>query len=277
METTGRKNYRTILREELEARCERNPRYSLRSFARDLGVGPARLSDVLNGRYGLSREAALLMGTRLGWSDSESSQFCDLVESEHARARKSRTIAKKRVDAHQQNYSQLTADAFQVVSDWYHYAILELASVVDFQSDPKWIAARLGISEHIVISAIERLKRLELLEVVRGKLRATDAVTASPDGIPSEAIKKFHRQILEKALSAIHLQTVDERDFSSMVLSIDKAQLPRAKKEIKKFRRHFDSLFLKTKKKDEVYCLGIQFFRLSEKTGNSKTLNKGDH
>ncbi len=265
MNTMAQKDYRTILREVLEVRCQKNPRYSLRSFARDLGVAPARLSDVLRGRYGISREAALEIANQLGFSAPESELFCNLVESEHARAKSKRIGAKALVESRMQPYPQLTMDSFQIVADWYHYAILELTSVKDFKSDPSWIGGRLGISEHIVISAIERLKRLELLEDVNGNLQATDAFTASPDGIPSDAIKKFHRQILEKALSAIYLQTVDERDFSSMIMAIDKKQLPQAKQEIKKFRRHFDSMFIKSKKKNEVYCLGIQFFRLQEK------------
>ena len=51
-------DYRDILREELAARTETNPQYSLRAFARDLGIGSARLSEVLNGNTGLSRPAA---------------------------------------------------------------------------------------------------------------------------------------------------------------------------------------------------------------------------
>jgi len=42
-------DYRKILRDELETRFQRNRHYSLRAFARDLGVTPARLSDALSG------------------------------------------------------------------------------------------------------------------------------------------------------------------------------------------------------------------------------------
>ena len=117
----------------------------------------------------------------------------------------------------------------------------------------------------MVTAAVERMKRLELLEEKNGKLTPTDGFTASPDGIPSEAIKKFHAQILEKALTAVREQTVEERDFSSVILAVDKQDLPKAKERIKNFRREFDAEFGKAKKKDEVYCLGVQFFRLQEK------------
>jgi len=263
---TSEKDYRSVLREELEARCKKNLRYSLRAFSRDLGITSSRLSEVLSGRYGLSRQAAEGIAKKLGWNKAESAVFCDLVDSEHARAKKKKAEAKSRLKAKPSNYQQLTLDSFQVISDWYHYAILELTSVRDFESDPKWIARRLGISDHIVTAAIERLKRLDLLIEKGGTLQASTGFTASPSGIPSDALKKFHRQLLEKALSSIYLQTVEERDISHIVLAVDRNQIKDAQEEIKKFRRSFDSRFGQASKKDEVYCLGVTFFRLQEKT-----------
>ena len=43
---------------ELESRCQRNPKYSLRAFARDLAISAPRLSRVLSGTEGISRSAA---------------------------------------------------------------------------------------------------------------------------------------------------------------------------------------------------------------------------
>lgn len=221
---------------------------------------------MLRGRYGLSRESAEKIGKKLGFSSTEVARFCDLVESEHARARKNREQARARVEAHIPESQRLTLDLFQVISDWYHYAILELTSVQGFQNSPKWIAQRLGINEHIVAAAIERLMRLELIEeTAKGSLKPTEAFTASPSDIPSDAIKKFHRQILEKALLALDFQGLEERDFTSIILAIDPKDMKDAKNEIKKFRRSFDARFGKTKRKTSVYCLGIHFFRLDEK------------
>jgi uncharacterized protein (TIGR02147 family) len=266
MMMTRDRNYRQILREELESRCEQNSRYSLRAFARDLGITSSRLSEVLGGRYGLSREAAQKIAKQLGWNEIEISIFCDLVEAEHARAKKKKAEAKSRLASNTREYQQLTLDSFQVISDWYHFAILELTMVIDFDSDPKWIARRLGISDHVAVAAIDRLKRLDLLTEEKGVLHATDGFTASPSGVPSDALKKFHRQLLEKALSSIYLQNVDERDLSHMIMAIDHNQVSEAKEEIKKFRRRFDDRFGKAAKKDDVYCLGVTFFRLQEKT-----------
>ncbi len=50
---------------ELIARKARNPRYSLRAFARDLRLSHATLSQMLRGRRPISSRAALLLGQRL--------------------------------------------------------------------------------------------------------------------------------------------------------------------------------------------------------------------
>ena len=44
-------------------------------------------------------------------------------------------------------YQQLQMDTFRVISDWYHFGILELTYLKSFKSDPRWIAKALGITE----------------------------------------------------------------------------------------------------------------------------------
>ena len=88
-------DYRKILRRELEQRINRNPRYSLRSFAKDLKVAPALMSDVLNEKRGLSRFSATRIANRIGLSSSETETFCDLVKSKHARSRLSKLEAQE--------------------------------------------------------------------------------------------------------------------------------------------------------------------------------------
>jgi len=261
-------DYRDTLRHAMETRCQRNPSYSLRAFARDLGLAPSRLHDVLQGRYGLSREAAAKIAKNLGLHKEEAERFCDQVESQHARGKRIRQAAAERLSAKAPAYQPLTLDGFQVISDWYHFAILELTLTEGFQSNAAWIAKELDLSPHVATAAIDRLKRLDLLlEDKEGNLKAADTFTASPGGVPSDAIKKFHRQILEKAITAIDCQALEERDFSSMILAVDSSRVEEARLELKNFRRAFDAKFGASENKTTVYCLSTQLFRLQTKSG----------
>jgi uncharacterized protein (TIGR02147 family) len=259
-------DYRDLLREELATRCQVNARYSLRAFARDLAIAPSRLSEILNGKQGLSRPAAAKMAIKLGYSESETELFCDLVASQHSRSKSDREVAQIRLKKHQNDAQTLRikADTFQLISEWYHLAILELTNLSSFNSAPEWIARALGISEPEVVQALARLERLGFIEQKNGTILPVENRTSTPGGIDSESIKKFHRQILQKAINAIVMQPLDQRELSAFIISISLKQLPAAKEKIRGFWREFCTEMDKSREKDSVYCLSMQFFNLME-------------
>lgn len=50
--------YQHYMLSEFEGRKSRNPGYSLRAFARDLGLAAPKLSEILRGKGGLSEASA---------------------------------------------------------------------------------------------------------------------------------------------------------------------------------------------------------------------------
>ncbi len=261
-------DYRAFLSREYERRSAHNPVYSLRAFARDLSIAPSRLSEVFNKKSGLSRKIAEKLAFTMGLNTYEKEIFCTLVESEHARSRVKKNLAKQKLEKFQSDmkFEDLSLETFRVISDWYHLAIVELTYLKNFKSNIAWISKKLGISQTQTKIAIKRLIKLGLLAYDKqGNLQAKNEFNASPDGIPSEAIKKAHHQMLEKAISAIYTQSVQERDFSVMMLSINKRKLNEAKKWIKEFRRKFCKKISQSQNRDDLYCLSIQFFNLLTK------------
>ena len=53
------------LRQELRRRCERNPRYSIRAFARALEIHPSTLAAILAEKRPLTRKTAIRLASRL--------------------------------------------------------------------------------------------------------------------------------------------------------------------------------------------------------------------
>lgn len=260
-------DYREILRSAYSQRASRNPSYSLRAFARDLGISSSRLSEVLSGRDGLSSEVARRIAVALGLSGEEMRHFCDLSEARHARSRIKREQAQARLcERSLRNPSyRLDADSFRLISDWYHFAILELTLTRGFQSDPAWIAEALGIPELLAREAVSRLLRTGLLTERDGRLVASDDFTDTSSEIPSEAIRRFHQQILEKAIDAIHLQSLEERELGAMVLAIRRDRIPEAKEWVRKVQKEFAARFGEDVERDEVYVLSTQLFSLKGK------------
>ena len=81
----------------LDRRKKRNAGYSLRAFARDLGISPSLLNEVLQGKHGLSQANARKIANRLGYPSEAVSRFCDRVAVEHARKASDREAAAERL------------------------------------------------------------------------------------------------------------------------------------------------------------------------------------
>ncbi len=269
-----RASYREVLKAELTSRCRINPRYSLRAFARDTGLAPSRLSEIFSGKQGLSRDVASKLADRLGYTSDEKSTFCDLVESEHARSKLVRKSAAERVERwwSEREMLRIKNETFHLISDWHHLAILELMGTKDFRDDPAWIARRLGIGAAEVALALERLEKFGFICRQGEKWILVEQKTTTPGGVPSETIKKFHHQMIQKAADAVWLQQTSERELSTVVIAIDSRRLPEARQMIQDFWRNFCTKMEVTSTvsdshasnvKDSVYCLAVQFFGLA--------------
>lgn len=64
-------DFRTLLRNELAQRRARNPRYSARAFARQLGTEHTAVTRIVNGTGRLTARRITALGTRLGLSTRE--------------------------------------------------------------------------------------------------------------------------------------------------------------------------------------------------------------
>ncbi len=267
MQVVKSTEYCRRLKSELEQRCQHNARYSLRSFARDIGMSPGRLSEILRGNCGLSTTTAGRIAKRLGWSTHETKYFINLVEAQHARSPLRREMAKKRLLRYQLPQKQkIHEDALCIIKDWYHLAILELLCLKNAKSDVTWIAKALEISEIEAQNAIERLLRVGQLKQEGKRLVPTEDFSATSDGVPSVSIRHFQKQILEKALAALHLQTIDERNITTTIMAFDSKSIDEAKAKMRTFRFNFNDEFGSSQNSDSVYCLAMQLFRLTPAT-----------
>jgi uncharacterized protein (TIGR02147 family) len=255
-------DFRTLLRQELEDRCMRNPSYSLRAFATHLEMDASTLSKILKGKRPLGESTISKLGSRIGLSDKEISVFV--------------RIADKKGDhtVEQMNFDQLTYDRFAVISDWYHFVILELMQVNEFRPDSKWIAKSLGLQVSEIDAAIERLKRVGLLKVSKtGAWQDISGGNTTSIGtdMASVAHRRLQQQFLEKAADSLAQVPLQERDHSTMTVAVDRSRLPAAREKIKRFRRGLAKFLTEGEVHDEVMNLNIALFPIT-KLHERKTL-----
>ncbi len=265
------RRYRARLKDEFAQRCGRNSRYSLRAFARDAGVLPSRLSDILGGKQGMSREVASGIAARLGWSAAECEEFATLVEAAHARSRLKKETASRLLNAEiDPSRTQVDETVFAIVSDWYHFAILELTCLDGFTLSPANAAKRLSITVIEAERAIDRLTEVGLLQKTATGWKATYEFPSTESAIPSASIRQCHAQLLDKAKHALYFQDIAERDVSAIQFAVCPEDIPRLKKEIREFRRSVERRYKARPGKRRVYAMSVQLFALSEDDQGAK-------
>jgi uncharacterized protein (TIGR02147 family) len=256
--------YQDFLLEEFKSRRSRNPHYSLRAYARDLGMPASKLSQNLRGLCGISVAKAETIAVRLQMRDDERQLFLALVESQHARSRVARQQAQVALQKiRDEKLTEMCLEKFSVVRDWYHMAILEMTDIRGFKADPEWIAQRLGLSTDVVKEAVARLQQLELLKIEDGVWSQTGQDLKLSSSAPSRTIREHHKQIITKAIVAIDQVQMDRREYSTQTVAIDAGAVPEIKQLIQEFQHKVCKLS-KRGNMNSVYVLSVQLFPLVE-------------
>ena len=239
----------------------------MRSFSKDLDLRPAALSDIMNGRYGLSSAMAQAIATHLGLAGEEAQYFVSLVDLKHGRRAAIRNAAEKRLRERGHrltNLNKLDDDQLTLIRHWYYPAILELTIVKDQLIDAAMVSPRLGIT---IVEAREALEMLEasgcLKRIDGGWARTTDHNVAERSNA-TPIIQNFHKQILALAATAVSDQEIAKRKAVSTVLAVSKADLPEARAMINKFNDDFVSRFQQLESADAIYALSLQLFRIDK-------------
>jgi uncharacterized protein (TIGR02147 family) len=258
----------SYLRDLLQSKQRSNPLFSVRSWARQMGLkSHAALVFFLNGQRKLrpSHVPSVLKGLRL--NEDEGKFWTALVHLDCASSEEEKKffLDQLKILHPAKDFSILDIEKFRLVSDWLHMAILEMTRLQDFQSDAHWIQKRLAfpIEIHQVQEALNRLLNLNLLKMEKGRFVKTNERLTTPKDRPSESIREHHKQVLRNGFDAIEMQTVAERVYDSCAMTVNASKLPEAKELIRKFREDMAKLMEKNPG-DETYQLSVQFFKLTQ-------------
>ncbi len=245
---------RTLLRQELARRCEKNPRYSLRAFARALGMSHTVLSLVLSGKRPPSRGVLTKAVETLSLSAEERAALLEKWNTASAR----RSILSI-------GYQQIDLDKVAVISEWHYFAILSLLEVRGARWEARWISRRLGIPEVMASAAMERLERMGLVAKQGARWRQTGLPLKVENSVSTPATRRFQHQILEKAIHSLENDPMEVRHMSSTTLAMDPSQIPYAREKIRQFRRQLARSLERKGPRTVVYNLATQIYPISQR------------
>lgn len=248
-----------LLRSNLLLAQSKNPKYSLRSYSKKVGVHAGALSSIMNGKRNVSKELAERITRKLMLDPQKRSEILGLFPEK----RKHRTIEELQKDTGP-TYLEIEASEFKLIAEWEHYAVLSLVKTKDFTNDMSWIAERLGISEVRAEEVVSRLLILGFLkETPTGKLKRVEANLRSSDDTVNMSVRKSHEENLELAKDSLHRDDITKRDFTAITMAIDPKNMSKAKEMIRKFQDDLSDV-LGEGELTEVYRLSMQLFPLTK-------------
>lgn len=264
-------DYRTFLNDHANGQKQRDPEWSYGRWAKRLNVAnTAVISNILNGVRHPGPRIVEQLVQYFRFDRKETEYFKNLV---HLSKKKQdpelvHLILEKLQATHPDQTFQLIEDrVFQVIAFPHYYALREMVNLVGFTEDTDWIAQRLRIktTKPEIKRALRNLEELGLLtRDSSGKLKYHSGSMRSSHDISSEALRRFHEEMLSLAHKTIREVSVNERDITGITFSARKEDLPKIKDDIAKFRRSLMKKYEQLGGGDIVYQLNIQFFPLTE-------------
>lgn len=257
-------NYRSILRNHIVTKQEKNPQLSLRSIAKSLSISPSTLSEVLSGKKNLSVSKALAIAKKLKFSERDLQVFVKQVELEQATNLDHKQYILNQLNEENAPVYDLSVDQFHHIAKWYHLPILQMLRNDSKNISAVSIARRLGISTLEATEALDRLERLDLIEKVKTGFKVITPDVMVKSEIPSTALRMYHEQMLKKAIEALESQTPKEKWIGSENLAFDPNDLEKVDRVLNKAFDEIAAIAKKGKNKTEIYHLTATMFRLTK-------------
>lgn len=253
-------DYRVFLKQELENRKKRNPRYSLRAFARFVNIDVSILSKVLAKKTHLSAKQAVHVAEVLNLEPARKRNFLLSVSKHYA----PNELDEALTSISQRQIKKVEEKLFESLSKLINIAVYELVRTKEFKNDADWIAKRLSISKARAEEALQVLIAANLIGVENKVLsQHSGALNATRSDITTPAMRVLQREIREASLRSIDSDPFETRVMSGMTMAVNPSLLPQVRAMIHKMMEEISST-LETPELTEVYQLEVSLFPLTQ-------------
>lgn len=252
-------NFKDLIKEELENRRVKNPRYSLRALARDLEISPASLSGILNGTKTPSTRVIKKCGSNLAWPKTTIEKF--LHEAKQ----------KREIDKLKQDQMRLVMDEDFPDSDkvtWMTFAVSRLSALDDNSASPNWIADRINITKAEAKKALNFLLKYNCIQIKNNKMIFIKRPTIATNYQTKTALD-IQESMLDIAKNSLRQTPAEYRFGVVRFSSMDRNRVAKIGEIIRRFCFDIEKA-TQTESAQDLYSTVIQVFPL-EKQKNRKS------
>jgi uncharacterized protein (TIGR02147 family) len=246
-------NVQNFLKQEFGRRKKFNAQYSLRAFARDLGLESSVVIKIING----DRNAGL--------------KVCQQLEDKFRLPSGTFYGMRQQAPSEKEGEHVLNDQLhFNIISQWEYFTVLNLLECPLFIPGVESVSKALEISQERAEEVVSELKMSGLLieeQKDNGTLSWKRGFShhRTTHDIQSLALRLGNIEFLELAKKKLLATPLEKRDYSSVVFAIDEEMLPFVKEILAKFRDDLEMMLSRIpQKKNNVYQLNLQLFPLAK-------------
>lgn len=263
-------DYREYLNAFYLARKKSEERFSHRLFSREAGIAsPNYLLRVLSGERALGTAYIKKFCTALHLTPGECRYFSTLVQfnTETEVAKKETLLRTLLALRYRRGVYRIDDKKIKFFSKWYYPVIRELVTILQCNNDYNLLARNCvpRITSRQAANAVTYLLKTGFLKKNGdGKYIRTNPVISSGDEVKSTVLRNYHRQTLNQSIEALDSIELENRDISSLTLSVSKKTFLAMKKEIQDFRKRLLVMAQEDEHPEMVCLAGFQLFPRSK-------------
>lgn len=244
--------------QNFEKRKLKNPRYSLRAYARDLGIDASTLAKILKNQRPFPLKYIGPVTAKLDLTIEEKQEFSQSILGS------SNWLDLFRESKTEKMIHLLDAqDDFEIIAEWEYYAVLSLMETRGFEWKTSFIARKLGLTNSRAKEVMTKLKARNFVSVdSKGSAHRLPQPLGTTEDIWSQALQVGHFQEMLLAQKALHHLDPEIREISSITFAGDPKSLIKAKKMIRDFQKKLSQL-MESGRKEQVYTLAVQLWPLT--------------
>jgi uncharacterized protein (TIGR02147 family) len=248
--------------------------FSYRYMSRQLGIDAGYLVKVLQGQKNLSYQSTPQVTSLLKLNKKETEYFKVLVL--FGKTKSNTEIAEyfeKLLHISETKRVSVDADKYEFYKKWYYSVVREVIGFFPFKGDYKALAEMIlpPITPGQAKKSVELLERLDLIKKNSdGVYASTERFITTGEKWRSIAIRQFQEETIQLAKTALDVVPKDERDMSTITLSISREGFEEIKEILKQTRRQVFEVAEKDPNVNGAYQLNLQLFPISKKVSKQE-------
>lgn len=261
-------NYQEFLRSYYAERHEADPKFSYSFIQHRTGLDRGYMVKIFKGERHLSLKYIIPFARMLHLSIKETKYFEQSVLYGRAKKDKDKKFHFDQMLSYMNlEKREVEAGKYEYYQEWYYTAVREIIGVGGFWGDYAALGASVKpqITANQAKKAVNLLLKLGLIEKSdSGKYRVTSRFLTGGAAQTPFVVRKFQADTLQLAQNALSFISKEERNISTVTLSLSSERYGELCEELSNFRKKVIEMAHEDMKANRVYHLNLSLFPISE-------------